>query len=46
VVAFAVGAAVAILVLHRANIGRLARGTENRFQLRARRTAPRGGPVG
>jgi glycerol-3-phosphate acyltransferase PlsY len=45
-VAFAAGAAVAILALHRANIRRLARGTENRFQLRARRTAPRGGPVG
>lgn len=45
-VAFAAGAAVAIVALHRANIRRLARGTENRFQLRARRTAPRGGPVG
>ncbi len=39
VVAFTVAAAVAILVLHRANIGRLARGTENRFDLRARRAA-------
>jgi glycerol-3-phosphate acyltransferase PlsY len=36
VVVFAAGAALAILVLHRANIGRLARGTENRFQLRRR----------
>jgi acyl phosphate:glycerol-3-phosphate acyltransferase len=37
-VAFAVGAALAIFVLHRANIGRLARGEENRFTLRRRRT--------
>jgi acyl phosphate:glycerol-3-phosphate acyltransferase len=36
VVVFAVGAALAILVLHRPNIGRLARGQENRFQLRRR----------
>ncbi len=34
VVVFAAGAALAILVLHRANIGRLVRGQENRFQLR------------
>jgi glycerol-3-phosphate acyltransferase PlsY len=47
VVLFAVGAAVAILVLHRANIGRLVRGTENRFELRNRRAAAqRSGPVG
>jgi glycerol-3-phosphate acyltransferase PlsY len=47
VVAFAVGAAVAILVLHRANIGRLARGEENRFELRSRRAAAqRSEPVG
>ena len=46
-VVFAVGAAVAILVLHRANIGRLVRGTENRFELRSRRAAAqRGGHVG
>lgn len=36
VIVFAVGAALAILLLHRANIGRLAHGTENRFQLRRR----------
>jgi acyl phosphate:glycerol-3-phosphate acyltransferase len=36
VVVFAVGAALAILVLHRPNIGRLVRGQENRFQLRRR----------
>jgi glycerol-3-phosphate acyltransferase PlsY len=46
-VAFTVGAAVAIVVLHRANIGRLVRGQENRFtfsrrpRLRGRPTAPR-----
>jgi acyl phosphate:glycerol-3-phosphate acyltransferase len=34
VVAFAVGAAVAVVVLHRANIGRLRAGTEHRFALR------------
>jgi glycerol-3-phosphate acyltransferase PlsY len=33
VVAFAAGAAIAILLLHRANIGRLLSGTENRFEL-------------
>lgn len=36
VVAFAAGAAIAILLLHRANISRLLTGTENRFQLRRR----------
>ena len=36
VVAFAGVAAVAVVVLHRANIRRLFRGTENRFQLRPR----------
>jgi glycerol-3-phosphate acyltransferase PlsY len=47
VVVFAAGAALAILALHRANIGRLARGTENRFQLRGRRAAtPGSGSVG
>jgi acyl phosphate:glycerol-3-phosphate acyltransferase len=46
-VLFAVGAAVAILVLHRANIGRLVHGTENRFALRNRGATPqRSGPVG
>lgn len=34
VAAFAAGAAVAVLVLHRANIGRLRAGTENRFKFR------------
>jgi acyl phosphate:glycerol-3-phosphate acyltransferase len=38
VVAFSVGAALAILLLHRANIGRLLTGTENRFVL-SRRSA-------
>jgi len=33
VVAFTAGAAVAIVVLHRTNIARLYRGTENRFEL-------------
>jgi glycerol-3-phosphate acyltransferase PlsY len=36
VVAFAAGAALAILLLHRANIGRLLSGTENRFVLSRR----------
>jgi len=34
VVAFSAGAALAILILHRANIRRLLSGTENRFELR------------
>ena len=34
VIAFAAVAAVAVLVLHRANIGRLRTGTESRFELR------------
>jgi acyl phosphate:glycerol-3-phosphate acyltransferase len=38
VVAFAAGAAVAIFVLHRANIARLLRRTENRFELGRRTT--------
>lgn len=36
VVAFTAGAAVAIVVLHRGNIGRLLAGKENRIQLRRR----------
>jgi glycerol-3-phosphate acyltransferase PlsY len=36
VVVFAAGAALAILLLHRANIARLLSGTENRFTLRRR----------
>lgn len=42
VAAFATAAAGAILVLHRANIARLASGTENRFQLRRGRGAGAG----
>jgi acyl phosphate:glycerol-3-phosphate acyltransferase len=38
VVAFAAGAAVAIIVLHRANIGRLLTRTEHRFELGRRPT--------
>jgi glycerol-3-phosphate acyltransferase PlsY len=34
VVAFAAGAAAAVVVLHRANIARLRAGTENRFRFR------------
>jgi len=34
IVAFTIGAALAIVVLHRGNIGRLLAGTENRFELR------------
>jgi glycerol-3-phosphate acyltransferase PlsY len=34
VVAFGVGAAAGVFLLHRANIGRLLHGTENRFELR------------
>ena len=40
VIAFAGGAAAAVLVLHRANIGRLRAGTENRFNFRRRASAP------
>ena len=42
VVAFTAGAAVAIFVLHRANIGRLLSRTENRFEL-SRRPSKAGG---
>jgi acyl phosphate:glycerol-3-phosphate acyltransferase len=44
VLTFTAGAAVAIIVLHRGNIARLVRGTENRFSLRRRRAAPTGRP--
>jgi acyl phosphate:glycerol-3-phosphate acyltransferase len=44
VVAFTAGAAVAIVVLHRGNIARLARGTENRFVLRRRAASAPAGP--
>jgi acyl phosphate:glycerol-3-phosphate acyltransferase len=45
VIAFGSAAAVAVLVLHRANLKRLRAGTENRFQLRRRkdRRAPSSG---
>ena len=39
VVAFAAAAALAVAVLHRANISRLRAGTENRFRLRKRAVA-------
>jgi glycerol-3-phosphate acyltransferase PlsY len=39
VLAFTIAAAVAVIVLHRANIRRLRRGTENRFRLRRRAVA-------
>jgi acyl phosphate:glycerol-3-phosphate acyltransferase len=39
VIAFASVAGVAVVVLHRANIGRLRAGTETRFRLRRERTA-------
>jgi acyl phosphate:glycerol-3-phosphate acyltransferase len=42
VVAFAVGAAVAIFVLHRGNIARLVSRTENRFELSRRPSTARG----
>lgn len=45
VLAFTVGAAVAIVVLHRANIRRLLAGSENRFLLRRRTRMPRAGAV-
>ncbi|CAN5357791.1 glycerol-3-phosphate 1-O-acyltransferase PlsY [soil metagenome] len=40
VIAFAAGAAVAVLVLHRGNIVRLRAGTENRFRFRRRESVP------
>ncbi len=42
VIAFATGAAAAVLVLHRANIARLRAGTENRFKFRRRVSRPYG----
>ena len=45
VIAFAAGAAAAVLVLHRANIARLRAGTENRFKFKRRASAP-GSPDG
>ena len=40
VIAFGAVAAAAVVFLHRANIGRLVHGKENRFQLRRRRKEP------
>jgi glycerol-3-phosphate acyltransferase PlsY len=40
VIVFAVVAALAVIALHRANIRRLLNGTENRFELRRRRSGP------
>jgi glycerol-3-phosphate acyltransferase PlsY len=45
VIAFAAGAAAAVVVLHRANIARLRAGTENRFKFR-RRASASGSPDG
>jgi glycerol-3-phosphate acyltransferase PlsY len=39
VIAFGGAAGAGVVALHRANIGRLARGQENRFELRRRRSA-------
>ena len=44
VIAFAGVAAAAILLLHKANIRRLAAGTESRFELRRRRSTGPAGP--
>jgi acyl phosphate:glycerol-3-phosphate acyltransferase len=40
VIVFAAVAAAAVIVLHRGNIRRLLNGTENRFELRRRRSGP------
>jgi glycerol-3-phosphate acyltransferase PlsY len=48
VILFAAGAAVAVVVLHRANIARLRSGTENRFRFRAPKSvagSPNGVPT-
>jgi glycerol-3-phosphate acyltransferase PlsY len=49
VIAFGAGAAIGVLVLHRANLRRLRDGTESRFELRRRRSTgraePSSGPV-
>jgi glycerol-3-phosphate acyltransferase PlsY len=44
VIAFAGGAAAAVLVLHRPNIARLRAGTENRFKFRRRRASAPASP--
>jgi glycerol-3-phosphate acyltransferase PlsY len=41
VIAFAGAAGAGVAALHRANVGRLVRGKENRFELRRRRNGPR-----
>jgi glycerol-3-phosphate acyltransferase PlsY len=46
VVAFAVGAALAVVILHRGNIQRLRAGTENRFKVRRRLASASGSPEG
>src|SRR5438874_9747649 len=45
VIAFGGAAAVAVVVLHKANIARLRSGTESRFNLRRRRNALSGEPL-
>jgi acyl phosphate:glycerol-3-phosphate acyltransferase len=45
VIAFAAGAAVAVIVLHRANIARLRSGTESRFKLRRRNSGRNTSPT-
>ena len=45
VIVFAAAAAVAVIVLHRANIARLRKGTESRFNLRRRRNARSASPT-
>lgn len=44
VLAFTAGGALAIVLLHRANIARLVRGQENKMQLRGRRSVGTSGP--
>jgi glycerol-3-phosphate acyltransferase PlsY len=46
VLAFTAGAAIAIVLLHRANIARLLHGQENKMQLRRPREVSPSGPVG
>ena len=45
VIAFAALAALAVIVLHRANISRLRAGTETRFRFRRQPQTPTGRPV-
>jgi acyl phosphate:glycerol-3-phosphate acyltransferase len=46
VIVFAVGAALAVVILHRGNIQRLRAGTENRFKVRRRLASASGSPEG